>query len=106
MTLSHVALLIGLFVAPAVLPWLGHRLRRRTPRMRAVFWGATIGYGLGLLATLAALHVPPVLWIGGDARTALVHGGMLLGAVLGAAIGGMMGGRRSGTHEAGIQPGG
>ena len=95
---SRLALLAGLFVAPAVLLWLGHRLRRRTPRMRAVFWGATIGYVLGMLATLWAMHLPPVLWDeGGGWRTAAVHWGMLAGAAIGAGAGMMRAGAR-GRH--------
>ena len=87
MTLSQFGLLVGLFGVPSVLLWLGHRLRRRPPRMRAVFWGATIGYVLGMLATLWALHYPPILWAGADMRTAVVHWGMVVGAVLGAGWG-------------------
>lgn len=87
MTVSLLALLVGLFGVPVVLLWLGHRLRRHSPRRRAVFWGATIGYVLGMLAMLAAIHYPPVLWQGADWRTWLVHWGMLAGAALGAGVG-------------------
>ena len=84
---SRVALVIGLFVVPAVLLWLGHRLRRQTPARRRVFWGATVGYLLGMLATLIVIHYPPVLWTGGGWRTAVVHWGMIVGAVVGAGVG-------------------
>ncbi len=90
MTDSRLALVIGLFIVPAVLLWLGHRMRRQTDARRRVFWGATIGYVLGMLLTLAAIHYPPVLWAGGGWRTAVVHWGMLVGAVLGAGVGGVM----------------
>lgn len=80
------ALVAGLFIVPAVLLWLGHRLRRRTGAWRGVFWGATIGYGVGMLLMLVAIHAPPVLWAGGW-RAAAVHWGMLAAAVLGAGIG-------------------
>jgi hypothetical protein len=84
---SRLALVAGLFVVPALLLWLGHRLRRQTPARRRVFWGATVGYGLGMLLVLVAIHYPPVLWAGGDWRTAVVHWGMVGGAVLGAGTG-------------------
>jgi hypothetical protein len=88
---SLAALLIGLFIVPLVLLWMGQRLRRRTAAWRGMFWGAVIGHALGMLATVGAMHLPPVLWSGSDARTAAVHWAMLLGAVLGAAMGWMMG---------------
>lgn len=84
---SRIALVAGLFLVPAVLLWLGHRLRRQTDVRRRVFWGATIGYLLGMLITLVTIHYPPVLWAGAGWRTAVVHWGMLVGAVLGAAVG-------------------
>ncbi|HEX2208794.1 MAG TPA: hypothetical protein VHG93_14035 [Longimicrobium sp.] len=86
MTDSRIALVIGLFVVPAVLLWLGHRLRRQTDARRRVFWGATVGYLLGMLATLLAIHYPPVLWAVGGWRTAVVHRGMIVGAVVGAGV--------------------
>ncbi|HEX8318780.1 hypothetical protein [Longimicrobium sp.] len=79
-------LLAGLFLAPVALLWLGHRLRRRAPGARAVFWGATIGHSLGIIATLAAVHYPPVLWTDGW-RAVAVHWSMVAGALLGAAAG-------------------
>ena len=94
MSLSLTALLAGLFVVPVVLLWLGHRLRRRSARSCGGLWGAVAGHTLGMLASVAAMHLPAVLWAGGDARTVIVHGGMLLGAMIGGAIGWMMGGRR------------
>ena len=81
------ALLTGLFVAPAVLLWLGHRLRRRSVRVRGAFWGGVIGHSLGMLVTLLAAHYPPVLWGGEGWRAAAVHASMLAGASLGAAAG-------------------
>jgi hypothetical protein len=81
---SRLALVAGLFVVPALLLWLGHRLRRATPTRRRVFWGATVGYLAGVLITLVAIHYPPVLWAGSDWRTAVVHWGMVVGAAVGA----------------------
>ena len=88
MTAGLLALLAGLFVAPALLLWLGHGLRRRPERWRRAFWGAVAGHSVGMLLTLGASHYPPVHWAGGSGwRDAAVHGSMLLGAVLGGAIG-------------------
>lgn len=79
-------LLAGLFLVPVVLLWLGHRLRRRAPGARAVFWGATIGHSMGIIVMLAAVHYPPVVWTEGW-RAVAVHWSMVAGAVLGGALG-------------------
>lgn len=79
-------LLAGLFLVPVALLWLGHRLRRRAPGARAVFWGVTIGHSIGIIATLAAAHYPPVLWTEGW-RAVAVHWSMVAGALLGAGVG-------------------
>lgn len=92
---SRIALVAGLFLVPAVLLWLGHRLRRQTDVRRRVFWGATIGYLLGMLLTLVTIHYPPVLWAGGGSRTAMVHWGMVVGATVGAGVGKSAGRQRS-----------
>ncbi len=86
------ALLAGLLAAPAFLVWAGHRLRRRSPRVRGAFWGGLLGHSLGMLVTLAAAHYPPVHWDGSPWRTAAVHASMLLGTVLGAAVGALASG--------------
>lgn len=86
-------LLAGLFIAPAVLLWLGHRLRRRTARARGVFWGGVVGHSLGMLVTLVAAHFPAIVWTEGGWRAAAVHGAMLAGALLGAGIGAAAGSR-------------
>ncbi|HEY7770035.1 hypothetical protein [Longimicrobium sp.] len=83
-------LLAGLFLVPVALLWLGHRLRRRAPGARAVFWGATAGHSIGILVTLAAAHYPPVLWTEGW-RAVAVHWSMVAGALLGAAAGAVAG---------------
>jgi hypothetical protein len=98
------ALLMGLFAAPMGLLWLGHRLRRRTAGSRGVFWGAVAGHTLGMLASVAAMHVPAVPWAGGDARTIIVHWGMLVGAVGGAAVGWMAMRSRAGVGSRAVRP--
>lgn len=95
MTAAHAALLAGLFLAPALLLWLGHRLRHRPSRSRRVFWGAVAGHTLGMALTLAATLYPPVSWEGGAwVRDFVVHWSMLLGAVLGGAAAGAIGRNR------------
>lgn len=89
MTLSMLALLAGMFGVPVLLLWLAHRLRRRPPLWRAVFWGATAGYVAGMLVSLIAMHYPPSPWDAEGWRTALVHWGMLAGAALGAVVAGV-----------------
>lgn len=88
MTLEHWALLVGLFVVPALLLAIGHRLRRRPPLWRRVFWGGVIGHSIAILVMLTAAMYPPVLWEGGfRPRDAAVHWSLVLGGVVGGAIG-------------------
>lgn len=88
MTLEHVALLMGLFVVPALLLALGHRYRRRPPLWRRIFWGGVIGHSIAILVMLAATMYPPVIWEGGlRARDVAVHWSMVLGGVVGGVIG-------------------
>ena len=59
MTPGIVAFLIGLYVLPLGLLWLGHHLKRRPPRAKRVFWGAIIGHCIaGTLALVAGLMLP------------------------------------------------
>lgn len=84
--LGRWALLLGLFIVPAILLWLGHRPRNRTPVQRGAFWGGVTGHGIALLVALWALHFPPVLWTGGP-RVVFAFWAMLLGGAVGALIG-------------------
>lgn len=78
---------MGLFLIPAGLVWLGHRVRERSERARAVFWGGVIGHTLAMAVTLTASMAPPIWWAGGSAlRDAAVHWSLLFGALLGAGI--------------------
>ena len=59
MTPGIVAFLIGLYVLPLWLLWLGHHLKKRSPRAKGAFWGAVIGHCLaGTLALVAGLMLP------------------------------------------------
>lgn len=90
MNAAEIALLVGLFGAPAALLWLGHGLRHRGRTARGAFRGAVIGHSLALLVTLAAAFWPPALWQADSPRAALVFWSMatapLIGAVAGAAV--------------------
>ncbi len=92
---SRVALLIGLFVAPAVLLWLGQRLRDASATRRGAFWGGITGHTLALVATALAAMAPPIVWTGGGLlRELVVHWSLVAGAVVGTAIGAAAGLRR------------
>ncbi|HEX7120871.1 MAG TPA: hypothetical protein VF178_00785 [Gemmatimonadaceae bacterium] len=62
MTVHIVAFLLGLFVVPLVLLWYGHRLRRRSPRGRAAFWGAVVGHCTAGVLAVSLGMVPPEAW--------------------------------------------
>ena len=88
------AMLLGAFVVPAVLLWMGHRLRRRSAAWRAVFWGAVAGHLVVIPIVLVAAIYPAEEWEPTDAlRGALGFWLLLAGPVLGAAIGALVGGR-------------
>lgn len=84
MTISSVALLLGLFGTPAFLMVLGHRLRGRTQAHRRRFWGGVYGYFLGMVFSISAMLLPPVAWAQEPSiRLFLVHWAMLLGGMIG-----------------------
>ena len=88
---ERVALLVGLFVIPGVLLWLGHRLRDRTPRERNAFWGGVMGHAFGLTITLVAAVKPAVWWAGGPfLRDFAVHWSPMLLAMAGLALGALL----------------
>ena len=59
MTPGIVAFLIGLYVLPLGLLWLGHHLKRRSPRAKGAFWGASIGHSVaGVLALVVGMMFP------------------------------------------------
>jgi len=88
MTIGVAAMLLGLFVVPATLLWSGHRLRRRSPRWRSVFWGMLIGYIAGSCVALVAGMSPAAEWASDDAlRGLLGFWSLLLLPALGAGIG-------------------
>lgn len=96
MTIGTIALLIGLFVMPVVLLGLGHRLRRRSPMQRRIFWGALVGYLVAALAAMWVGMVPAAEWSSTDtARGLLGFWGLLLGPIIGAAAAAIASTRRT-----------
>jgi hypothetical protein len=88
MTISLLALLLGLFGVPTLLMILGHRLRGRSERHKRRFWGGVTGYIVGILTAVCAMMLPPVWWADGTfLRPFLVHWPMLVGGVLGVLTG-------------------
>jgi len=88
MTIGLAAMLLGLFVVPAALLWSGHRLRRRSPRWRSVFWGLLAGYVAGSCVAIVAGLIPPAEWSSDDATRGLFgFWSLLLFPALGAGIG-------------------
>ena len=93
MTLSMLALLLGLFVVPAVALALGHRISKRPARQRGAFWGVVIGHTVAMLVATAAALYSPVRWSEVDvARGALGLWAMLVLGVVGGVIGYLMAG--------------
>jgi hypothetical protein len=79
--------LIGLFVVPLGLLWLGHRLRRRSVRAHRAFWGGVIGYCVsGPLAVVWGM-IPPESWESGETVRGFVGlWSMLIFPLLGAVV--------------------
>lgn len=78
------ALLVGLFVMPLVLLALGHRLRRRSPAQRALYWGGLVGYLLAALAAMWVGMVPAAEWSERDTmRGVLGYWGLIIGPIVG-----------------------
>ena len=88
MSIGLGALLVGLFVVPVFLLYLGHRLRRRSRRARAMFWGALLGHTAGAVFATWYSMIPPEEWTSGDTVRGLFgFYGMLLFALIGTLAG-------------------
>ena len=62
MSLNIIVFLVGLFGVPIALLAIGHKLRRRSPRTKAVFRGAIIGHCIaGTVAVIWGM-IPPEAW--------------------------------------------
>lgn len=88
MTVGLWVFLLGLFVVPGVLVGFSHHLRKRSPRARAIFWGAVVGHCIaGLLAVVLGM-IPPEAWTKGETMRGLAGlWSLLLLPLAGALIG-------------------
>ena len=94
MSVGLAAMLAGLFVVPALLLYVGHRLRRRSRRARSIFWGALLGHSIGAVFALWYSMIPPEAWTSGDFTRGIAgFYGMLAGGAAGALIGAIAGRR-------------
>jgi quinol-cytochrome oxidoreductase complex cytochrome b subunit len=88
MTLGFVVMMLGAFVIPALLLWAGHRVRRRSPRWIAVFWGAVIGHMVALVVGTVAAMTPAAEWAPTDFwRGALGYWSFAVFPLIGALVG-------------------
>ena len=79
MTIHHLAFLLGLFAVPLAALAVGHRLARRGPRARGLFWGLVAGHTVAALAASAVALGRPEFWGAGDVlRGGVGYWGMLV----------------------------
>ena len=84
MNAGMIALILGLFIVPVVLLYLGHRLRRRPKRTRGIFWGALAGHTIGALFATWYSMIPPEAWTSSDTTRGFFGlYGMLAGSLIG-----------------------
>jgi quinol-cytochrome oxidoreductase complex cytochrome b subunit len=62
MSIHFIAFLVGLFGVPVVLLAMAHRLRRRSPRVRPIFWGAIVGHCVAAAVAVVWGMIPPDAW--------------------------------------------
>lgn len=87
MTPGTAVMLLGLFLVPLVFLALGHKWRRRSPRLRAAFWGGLTGYLVAACAALWVGMMPAAEWSSSDTlRGALGFWSLVVAPALGAAI--------------------
>jgi RsiW-degrading membrane proteinase PrsW (M82 family) len=95
MSAGLAAMLLGVFVVPGALVWLGHRLRRRPPAWRGAFWGALVGHVIALALGLTFGMIPPEEWSRDDRlRGAFAFWSFLVLPLLGGAVGWLRGRRK------------
>lgn len=93
MSIHILAFIAGLFVAPVALLIAAHRLRRRSLRARAAFWGAAAGHMVAMvLATTWGMIPPETLTPGETARGFASLWSLLLFPLVGALAGWMTSG--------------
>ena len=88
MTPGLAAMLLGVFVVPTALLWLGHRLRRRRAAARGAFWGAMAGHLAAIVLGLTFGMLPPEEWSPDDrVRGAVAFWSFLVLPLLGGVAG-------------------
>ena len=94
MTFGTAVLLLGIFGVPMVLLWAGHRMRRRSARWHAAFWGGIAGHLVALVIGTVAAMMPAEQWAPTDVwRGALGLWSFLVLPAIGAAMGAVREGR-------------
>lgn len=94
MNIQLAAFLAGMFIVPAVLLSVGHRIRKRTPLVQSAFWGGLLAHILASLAAITASMIAAEEWQSSDFWRGLFGFWMMLVAPLvGATIGYLLGGR-------------
>lgn len=87
MSLGIIAFLAGLFGVPIALLAIGHKLRRRSPRTKALFRGAIIGHCIAGVVAVVWGMIPPEAWEPTDAARGFAGlWSLLLLPVLGALV--------------------
>jgi hypothetical protein len=90
MSIHILAFIIGLFIVPLALLVVAHKLRRRSARVRATFWGAVAGHCVALvLATTWGMIPPETLTSQETARGAASLWSLLALPLAGALVGWM-----------------
>jgi hypothetical protein len=62
MSPHFIVFILGLFGVPLVLLAIGHRLRRRSPRVRSIFWGGIVGHCVAAIVAVVWGMIPPAAW--------------------------------------------
>ncbi|MBV6520152.1 MAG: hypothetical protein MNPFHGCM_00257 [Gemmatimonadaceae bacterium] len=87
MSLGIVAFLLGLFGVPLVLLGVAHKLRRRSARVQAGFWGAVWGHCIAGVIAVTWGMIPPEAWTDSEvARGAAGLWGLLTIPAIGALV--------------------
>jgi hypothetical protein len=88
MTVGFGVMMLGAFGVPALLLWAGHRLRRRSARWVALFWGAVVGHAASLVVGPIASMIPAEAWGPTDVwRGAFGYWSFFVFPLLGALVG-------------------
>jgi hypothetical protein len=94
MNVQLAAFLAGMFVVPAVLLSIGHRIRKRPAKIQSAFWGGMFAHILASVAAITASMIAAEEWQSSDFWRGLFGFWMMLVApLIGATIGYALGGK-------------